>query len=454
MQSFEKLRAALLCASLAAFTAGAAAAPGDPPAGAPAAQKKEEADAGAAPDESGKKKRPERDANTCLTCHRTLTDKKLRVVAEEYEHSVHRDERIGCVACHKGNPVDPTVQAHDKTAGFVVRPTHQQISAICGGCHEDPTFVRRFNARLAVDQRKLYDLSRHGKIAGAGDENSPTCTNCHGSHAILPVDSPNALVNRRQVKDLCAKCHADKEYMKPYGLPSTQTEKWDKSVHGKAFADGHDKAPTCTGCHSPHAGTLPGTATVAALCDRCHQDERDLFLKSPHSRAFRRLGLADCVPCHGDHDVARSSWLAGMTPDSACSKCHSKDEKPRKVAEEVATILRGVEAEENSVSIDVAEARKAGLLVPDASYALDRLRTARVRLFATVHTLDVRQLTEDANQAKSVAAEAREVLTRARRDRQLERRGYFAAIGVASLLFLLLVLKSVQLARRRRRSEP
>lgn len=452
MRCFEKLVAALACALLVGVAAPAAAAPGDPPAGTAPAAKKEEADAGAP--EAEKKKRPERDANTCLTCHRTLTDKKLRVVAEEYEHSVHRDERIGCVACHKGNPLDPTVQSHDKTAGFVVRPTHQQMSAICGGCHEDPTFVRRFNARLGVDQRKLYDLSRHGKIAGAGDQNSPTCTSCHGSHAILPVDSPNALANRRQVKDLCAKCHADKEYMKPYGLPTAQTEKWQKSVHGKAFAEGHEKAPTCTGCHSPHAGTLPGTATVAALCDRCHQDERDLFLKSPHSRAFRKLGLADCVPCHGEHDVGRSSWLSGMTPDSSCSKCHAKDEKPRKVAEEVARILNDIEAEEHGVSVAVTEARREGLLVPDASYALDRLRTSKIRLIATVHTLDVRQLTDDANQAKSVANEARDIIGRARRDRQLERRGYFAAIGAASLLFVLLLLKSIQLARRRRRSEP
>lgn len=453
MPSSERTPLALLAfATLFAASAPVAAAPGDPPAGAAPAAKQEEADGGANAD--AKKKRPERDTNTCLTCHLTLTDTKLRVVAEEYESSVHRDERIGCVACHKGNPTDPTVQSHDKTTGFIVRPTHQQISAICGGCHEDPTFVRRFNARIGTDQRKMYDLSRHGKIAGAGDEKSPTCTNCHGSHSILPVDSPNASVNRRQVRELCSKCHADKDYMLPYGLQATQADKWAKSVHGKAFAEGHEKSPTCTGCHSPHAGTLPGTASVAALCDRCHQDERDLFLKSPHSRAFRKLGLADCVPCHGDHDVARTSWLAGMAPDSSCSKCHANDEKPKKVAEEVARILNEIEAEEHSVSVAIAEARSAGLLVPDASFALDRLRTSKIRLIATVHTLDVRQLTEDANAARSVAAEARDILARARRDRQVERRGYFAAIGVASLLFVLLVLKALELARRRRRSAP
>lgn len=450
--SNQTLLAALALIALAAAAGRTAAAPADPPAGAAPKVATEATDGGT--DDAAKKKRPVRDSNTCLTCHRTLTDTKLRVVAEEYEHSVHQDERIGCVACHKGNPTDPTVQSHDKTTGFVVRPTHSQIAATCGGCHEDPTFVRRFNARLGIDQRKMYELSRHGKIAGAGDENSPTCTTCHGSHAIMPVDSPNAKVNRRQVRDLCAKCHADKEYMKPYGLPATQPEKWSKSVHGKAFAEGHEKAPTCTGCHSPHAGTLPGTSTVAALCDRCHQDERDLFLKSPHSRAFRKLGLPDCVPCHGDHDVQRTSWLAGMAPDSSCSKCHAKDEKPRKVADEVASILNDVEGEEHGVSVALTEAKSAGLLVPDASYALDRLHTARIRLVATVHTLDVAQLTEDANAAKSLAAEARDIIARARRDRQTERRGYFAAIGVLGLLFVLLVLKSFELARRRRRSAP
>ncbi|MBI2391694.1 MAG: cytochrome c3 family protein [Deltaproteobacteria bacterium] len=404
-------------------------------------------------EEAPRPKRPERDANTCFTCHLSLPDAKLRKAAEEFSHSVHKDERIGCVACHKGNASDPTVQAHDKTTGFIVRPTHAQVAALCGGCHEDPTFVRRFNARLGVDQRKLFELSRHGKMAAAGDAASPTCTNCHGVHGILAVSSPNAEVNRRRVRDLCAKCHGNVETMKPYGLAATQPVAWSKSVHGKAFHEGSEQAPTCTGCHSPHAGTLPGTASVAALCDRCHQDERELFLKSPHSRAFRKLGLADCVPCHGDHDVTRTSWLAGMTPDSACAKCHSKDDKPKKVAEDIAVLLEDVQKAEHAAAVDLAEAKTAGLLVPDASFAVDRLRTAKIRLITTVHTLDMQQLGDDANAAKMIAQEARDLLTKARRDRQVERRGYFVAIGLASLLLTLLVAKSIQLARRRRRGE-
>lgn len=400
------------------------------------------------------RKRPERDANTCLTCHLTLTDKKLRAAAEEYARSVHKDERIGCVACHRGNPLDPTVQSHDKQTGFVVRPSHQQLAQVCGGCHEDPTFVRRFNAGLSVDQKRLFELSRHGKLAGAGDTHAPSCATCHGVHDIQPVEAPAAAANRRRVVELCAGCHGDADAMKPYGLGARQTEQWRRSVHGRAFADGHPSAPTCTGCHSPHAGTLPGTATVAALCDRCHQDERELFLRSPHARAFRRLGLADCVPCHGDHDIAKTSWLAGMAPDSSCSTCHAEDERPREVAAQVAALLGGVQQAEHDVRVAVDAARADGLAMPGANFALDRLRTARVRLVATVHTLDVPRLEEDAAQAKAIAAEAQGLVEAGRRERALERRGYYAAIALASLLFVLLVLKAAQVARRGSRSGP
>lgn len=188
---------------------------------------------------------------------------------------------------------------------------------------------------------------------------------------------------------------------------------------------------------------------MSALCDRCHQDERELFLKSPHARAFRKLGLADCVPCHGDHDVTRTSWLAGLAPDSACSNCHAKDERPREVAQEVARVLTGVEADEHGVKVALDDARRDGLYMPAARFALDRLHTARIRLIAAVHTLDVPRLQEDAAQARAIAGEALGLVAQARAERALERRGYYAAIALAGLLFVLLVVKAAQVSRRR-----
>ncbi len=400
------------------------------------------------------KRRHDLDANTCLTCHLSLPDKRLRRVAEEYARSVHRDDRIGCVACHKGNPTDPTVQAHDRANGFVVRPSHAEIADICGGCHEDPIFVRRFSARLPIDQRKLYELSQHGKLAAAGDENAPTCNNCHGTHEILHVVSPNAPVNRNRVVDLCAKCHADRKFMAPYELATDQVSKWKKSSHGKAFVEGNPKAPTCTGCHSPHAGKLPGSVAVAALCDRCHQDQRELFLQSPHAKAFRRLGLPECVPCHGDHGVSHESWLGSMSPDSACSRCHSKDKEPKRVAEEIGRLLREVDEKSRRAELAVKDARQSGLYVPDASLTLERLHTARIKLTSDIHTLDLEKITDEVATVEPIADDTHRLVNRAREERQIERRGYYAALALAGLLFLLLVTKAAQLARRRSRSAP
>jgi predicted CXXCH cytochrome family protein len=433
-------------AAVPAARAASSGVPASPPQAAPA-QKPAEVER-----EALTRKRPERDANTCVSCHLTLADVKLRVVAERFQRSVHKDERIGCVACHKGNPNDPTVQAHDPASGFIVHPPHDQIAAICGGCHEDPTFIRRFSTTLPSDQKKLYELSIHGKLAGTGDSSAPTCSDCHGTHDIEPVASPGAPANRLRVVQLCARCHADKQYMAPYAIATDQVEKWKKSVHGAAVAAGSDAAPTCTGCHSPHAGTLPGTLTVAAFCGRCHHEERDLFLQSPHSRAFRKLGLAECVPCHGHHEVARATWLAGMGPDSACSRCHGKDEKPQQVARSVGALLTRVDQSERAVMTDLEDAKKGGLFVPEAVFALDQLRTERLRLVAQVHTLDLPRLDEQAELALGKAKLAQGFLDRARGERRIERRGYYVALGVAGLLFVLLLLKARELARRRTRS--
>jgi predicted CXXCH cytochrome family protein len=456
MHSFSRRLAPLLVFTLWSASATVVwAAPPEPAPDKPAAKSKKTADDDSPKAETAEpKRRHDLDTNTCLTCHLGLSDKKLRVVAEQYARSVHRDDRIGCVACHKGNPTDPTVQSHDRANGFIVRPNHTEIASICGGCHEDPIFVRRFNARLAIDQRKLYELSRHGKLAAAGDVNSPSCSGCHGTHEILAVVSPDAAVNRNRVVDLCAKCHADKKFMAPYELATNQVEKWRKSSHGVAFGEGNPKAPTCTGCHSPHAGKLPGSVAVAALCDRCHQDQRELFLKSPHAKAFRKLGLPECVPCHGDHGVRHESWLGSMAPDSSCARCHSKDKDPKRVAEEIGRLLRDVDNKTRQAELAVKDAQSSGLYVPDAALTVERLRTARIRLTNNIHTLNLEDITDEVATIGPITEEVHRHVGDAKAERQTERRGYYAALALAGLLFVLLTLKAVQLARRRSRTVP
>src|SRR5690242_3641784 len=84
----------------------------------------------------------------CLRCHATLADAKLREPAEAWRQSVHAlggaSESVGCTACHGGDGSDPTVRAHARETGFVARPPRADIPRLCGGCHADARFVRRF----------------------------------------------------------------------------------------------------------------------------------------------------------------------------------------------------------------------------------------------------------------------------------------------------------------------
>jgi hypothetical protein len=389
--------------------------------------------------------------NTCVTCHATLTETKLRTPAKEYKDSVHRDERVGCVGCHKGDPRDPTVGAHSKDSGFNPHPTHTEVPEICGSCHSDAGFMRHLNARLPVGQKALYSLSLHGKLTAAGDDQAPTCASCHGKHDILPPSSPRSPVNRANVAKLCGGCHADPKRMRKYEMPTDQLAKWEASVHGRAFKNGNPNAPSCTGCHGAHSATPPEASSVARACGRCHEDELKYFEQSPHSKGFRRRGLAECVACHGNHDIAPpTALMVGTTPNATCMKCHAEDEKPRKVAEQTAVLLRDARGHAEAARAAVANAAAQGLHVAGTQFALDRVATAELKLRGVVHTLDPARLAEPIAAVELAANEAQSLVAAAERERRTERRGYYLALTLAGALFLSLVLKAIELARRPR----
>ncbi len=367
---------------------------------------------------------------------------------------MHRDDRIGCVGCHKGDPRDPTAGAH-RAAGFLPHPSHAEIAGVCGGCHSDAGFMRHINARLPVGQQALFNLSLHGKLSGAGDTMAPTCSVCHGRHEILPAASPKAPVNRLNVAKLCAGCHADPKHMAPYQIRTDQFAKWERSVHGEAFKKGNPLAPTCTGCHGAHSATPPEASSVARACGRCHEEELALFEQSPHSKGFKKRGLAPCVACHSNHDVAPASSLhVGLTPDATCTKCHSNDEKPLKAADELAGLLRGARDRAAAARAAVARAGDEGLHISGAPFALDQVATAELKLRPVVHTLDPKRMAVAVAAVEQAAAAAEKLVTDAEQGRRIERRGYYAALALAFLLFSTLSLKAWQLEGRRRLGSP
>jgi hypothetical protein len=243
--------------------------------------------------------------------------------------------------------------------------------------------------------------------------------------------------------------------MASYGIKTDQFAKWEKSVHGEAFKKGNPLAPTCTGCHGAHSATPPEASSVARACGRCHEEELGLFEQSAHSKGFRRRGLAQCVACHSNHDVSPASSLyVGVTPDATCTKCHAKDDKPMKVAEALAGLLRSARDRAASARATIARARGEGLHIARASYVLDQVGTAELKLRPVVHTLDPERMAAAVEGVEKAVVEAEKLVAEAERARRVERRGYYAALLLAIVLFGTLVAKTRELDRRRRQGSP
>ena len=178
-----------------------------------------------------------------------------------------------------------------------------------------------------------------------------TCASCHGGDPTSD-DSDKAMsrkagwkgkIDRKQVPQLCGKCHSDPAYIRQFN-PSLRTDQLDQyhtSVHGKRLAAGDSKVAVCTDCHSVHDLRAPGDprstvnpVNVANTCARCHADANymkgysiptDQFAKystSVHHEALAvrgDLSAPTCTTCHGNHGAAPP----GVDKvQNVCSTCH------------------------------------------------------------------------------------------------------------------------------------
>jgi cytochrome b subunit of formate dehydrogenase len=92
-------------------------------------------------------------------------------------------ERPVCTSCHFGHDL-----ADPRSVGF-----REMVPGRCGSCHE----------RLS-DQ---YMMSLHGQLTNLGHGPAAKCSDCHGSHDILPVSNRESKVFGENRLATCLKCH-------------------------------------------------------------------------------------------------------------------------------------------------------------------------------------------------------------------------------------------------------
>ena len=250
----------------------------------------------------------------CLTCHGDASLTKdvngkavsLHVDPEKFKNSLHGG-MFSCVDCH----TDVKTSPHESTPAKVS----------CATCHAD---------EQAAWERSFHAKSKQNGGAGAG------CIDCHSSpHELLGASDPKSRTNHANVPATCGSCHNQKFIMEITGRAQPFAA-YQESVHGRAVANGVEKAAVCTDCHSAHEILGPADPkssifkfNIPATCGKCHGPVQQEFDQSIHGQAIARgqWQAPVCTDCHGIHSIMshknpNSPVSAQNLAQNTCARCH------------------------------------------------------------------------------------------------------------------------------------
>ncbi len=274
--------------------------------------------------------------SVCLGCHgqpgltMPLGDGStldLYVPADDYQHSIHGQQRYACVQCHRtvGNYPHPAFSAQD------ARDVTLKLNNACKGCH--------------ATQYNLTQDSVHAAALSKGNRNAAVCADCHTAHTVRQLIDPKTqklLPDARVwIPQTCEKCH------------SAIYNEYKTSVHGSALiGEGNPDVPTCIDCHGVHNIQNPTTTSFRiespSLCAKCHTDPRRMnkygistnvlttYVADFHGTTDVLFGPQSpdstfnepvCYDCHGVHAILRpNDPINGLVVSEnllkRCQQCH------------------------------------------------------------------------------------------------------------------------------------
>ncbi len=343
--------------------------------------------------------------NSCLDCHSNLPE-PLGVSVETYSQNIHASKGLTCAACHGGDASseDPE-KAMSRAAGWKGKIERKQIPELCASCHSDAERMKKYNPGLRVDQFQQYKTSVHGIKWAKGDSKVAVCTDCHGVHDLRAPSDPRSNVHPTNIATTCSRCHADAEYMKPYGIKTDQFANYEQSVHHDAMVVRGDlSAPTCTTCHGNHGATPPGVANVTNVCSNCHVFQAQLFETSPHKDAFAAMGFPGCVTCHSNHAIKHpTDEMIGTGPRAVCIRCHTEGDAGFVQAQAMHDQLENLQSALTASEEILGRAERQGMEVSQPMLQQAQAKDALLKARVTVHAFNESELKRDTDAGLAVA---------------------------------------------------
>jgi hypothetical protein len=219
-------------------------------------------------------------SKSCVDCH--VKEKVAAAAIEEWKHSTHAKEEVGCFDCHEANKGDADgFEHHGKRIATIVTPND------CAKCHEK--------------ESKQFQGSHHAK----GGEILGSLDNFLGE----VVEGPPAAVSG------CKQCHGGIVKVLPNGKLDPTT--WPNTGIGRINPDGSKGA--CTACHSRHLFSAK-VARSPESCGKCHlgpdHPQKEIYDESKHGIAF--------YTNRDRMNLDSREWVVGKDYSAAptCSTCH------------------------------------------------------------------------------------------------------------------------------------
>jgi hypothetical protein len=392
-------------------------------------------------------------ASGCVSCHLEIGDDRLVKPAKEFNsEDIHAAKGFGCVACHGGDEKSSGIEGMDPAKGFVGKPERRELPQLCGRCHSDARFMRRYNPSLRVDQVTEYYSSVHGRrLKELGDSKVAVCVSCHPAHSIKPPSDPKSSVHPLKVAETCGGCHANAKYMEPYKIPTDQLQKYKGSIHWKTMSmKGDLSAPTCNDCHGNHGAAPPGVSWVGNVCGQCHTSMAELFSKSVHAKVFAQMGAPGCATCHENHEIKETSdEMLGLGGKAVCSTCHTADDKGGTSAAQMRSLIDALRSDVDKAHAILSQAEQAGMEVSQAQFDLNGAKDSLIKARAAVHAFTADAVKQEAEKGLGISAKAYSRGVKALEELRFRRKGLAVSVLIILGLIAGLVLKIRQFDQRR-----
>ena len=388
---------------------------------------------------------------TCAVCHAALGVDNLTKPVEAYKTDIHAAKGFGCVACHGGDGTKMSLEAMDRSKGYIGKPNPVQVIEVCGHCHSNAAFMRQYNPSLRVDQVTEYYTSIHGKrLKELQDPKVATCASCHVPHSIRPPSDPRSSVYPLHVADTCGSCHANAKYMASYKIPTDQVAKYKKSVHWKMMTGKGDlSAPTCNDCHGNHGAAPPGVSWVGNVCGQCHPVNAELFSKSKHGQLFVQMGIPGCATCHSNHEILEASdAMLGVGDKAICGNCHTPQDTGGKTALGMRESIEKLRTDYDTAHAVLSKAEDDGMEVSQPLFDLSGAKTALVKARASIHGFNLSGVNAEVKPGLEIANKARTRGIRALDELQFRRKGLAVSAVIILALVIGLVLKIRQMENK------